>query len=293
MLGASRSWRSLISTCALLVQLLKRIPVPDTQPWGYLAKRLLFARSCSFLWSQRNYKWIQQRRKVERDWSRKILLQRHTSHQMLWWFWCLLGSEEMGLYLLHRFFYGGAFCPNDSRCSEQTVAREWSGDASMGKPAAKVCTAFSERMDGWMCLYYQASNQTVNKKQLYRRNHLQEKRRHGRKNCSEISCYMHDHSSEPLCCADMTFPSIQKWFTREEKNPFLVKYLDSKQPIFTALRLRKKMLCFWSRNPKGTINSGQSKDKRLYKSCVHVSVMAESTTNQSFYTSLEPSRDGA
>lgn len=72
-LGVSRSWRSLISTCALLVQLLKHIPVPDTQPWWYLAKQLLFARSCSFLWSQCNYKWMQQRREVQRDWSRKIL----------------------------------------------------------------------------------------------------------------------------------------------------------------------------------------------------------------------------
>lgn len=72
-LGASRSWRSLISTCALLVQLLEDIPAPDTQPWWYLAKQLLFARSCSFLWSQCNYKWMQQRREVEHDWSRKIL----------------------------------------------------------------------------------------------------------------------------------------------------------------------------------------------------------------------------
>lgn len=89
------------------------------------------------------------------------------------------------------------------------------------------------------------------------------------------------HSNEPPCFADITFPSIQKWFTREERNPFLVKYLDSKQPIFTAIRLRE-MLCFGGCNPKGTINSRQSKDKRLYKSCVSVSVMAESTANQSF-----------
>lgn len=192
---------------------------------------------------------------------------------MSWWFWPLLRSEEISLYLRHSVFHGGAFRLNDSHCSEQTIVREWSGDdaCERGKPAAKVCTGFSEGMDvwmdGWMSFHYQASNQTASQKQLHCSSYLQEKKKARLEKQWWNKLLYAWHSNEPLCSADITFPSIQKWFTCEEKNPFLVKYLDSKQPIFTSLRLRK-MLCFWSCNPKGAVNSGQSKDKRLYTSCL-------------------------
>lgn len=152
-LGASRSWRSFVSTCALLVQLLKDIPAPDTQPWLYLAKQLLFARFCSFLRTQCNYKWIQQRRKVECDWSWKILckytlvIRCHDGFGLVW------GQRRCVYICCNVSFKGEHFTLMTlTVLSHRRERVKW----GRCRPAWQTCSSSMHRMlrmDGWMDVF--------------------------------------------------------------------------------------------------------------------------------------------
>lgn len=76
--------------------------------------------------------------------------------------------------------------------------------------------------------------------------------------------------------SDITFPSIQKWFTCEQgnqRNPFLVKYLDSKTTYIYSPSSQRNVL-FSGPQPKGNCkipSRDRDRDKRLCKRVVSLS----------------------
>lgn len=74
-------WRRFISTQAVLVQLLKAIPIAGTESRWHLPHQ--FARSGSFPWSRCNHDRRQPSREAQRDWSSEFL--------------CRYGPDDVGL----------------------------------------------------------------------------------------------------------------------------------------------------------------------------------------------------
>lgn len=151
-LGAPRPRRRSISTRAVLVQLLKAIPVAGTRPWWHPPHQ--FARSGSFPWSRCNHDRRQQSREAQRDWSSEFLNSADTVTRCPSAFSGVRGD---------MFVFTAASLLKWSVSPRRHRFFLWFFSANEhSKPAAKARERFSGwMMDGWMCFHYQTSNHTA------------------------------------------------------------------------------------------------------------------------------------